>query len=123
MSDTNEPSWYGVRCVFRHRHLEVYEERVTLWVARSLGEAIAQGEAEAAAYCEDLDAVEYVDFAEAYAMFDSPGEGAEVFSSMRESGLPPDDYVRRFFATGEERAGRAGSFPRPDREVTDSATP
>ncbi|MGY1498202.1 hypothetical protein ACW4TU_16630 [Streptomyces sp. QTS52] len=76
-----------------------------MWVARSLGEAIALGEAEAAAYCEGLDGVEYTDFAEAYAMVDSPGEGAEAFSLMRESGLPPDDHVRRFFATGEERAG------------------
>lgn len=105
MSDTNEPSWYGVRCVFRHRHLEVYEERVTLWVARSLDEAIARAESEAAEYCEGLDGVHYTDFAEAYAMFASPEEGAEVFSLMRESGLPPGDYVRRFFATGEERTG------------------
>lgn len=105
MSDSNEPSWYGVRCVFRHRHLEVYEERVTLWLARSLDEAIARGEAEAAEYCEGLDGVEYTRFAEAYAMYDSPAEGAEVFSLMRESGLPPGDYVRRFFATGDERTG------------------
>ncbi|MDX3458294.1 hypothetical protein PV396_41250 [Streptomyces sp. ME02-8801-2C] len=105
MSDTNEPSWYGVRCVFRHLPLGVYEERVTLWVARSLDEAIARGEAEAAAYCEGLEGVEYTDFAEAYAMFDSPEEGAEVFSLMRESGLPPDAYVRRFLSTGDERTG------------------
>ncbi|WP_241827152.1 DUF4288 domain-containing protein [Streptomyces graminilatus] len=104
----NEPSWYGVRCVFRHGDLEVYEERVTLWVARSLDEAIARGEAEAAEYCEGLDGVEYTGFAEAYAMYDSPEEGAEVFSLMRESRLPSDDYVRRFFATGDERIGAVG---------------
>jgi hypothetical protein len=34
-----------------------------------------------------------------------PGKGAEVFSLMRESGLPADEYVGRFFATGAERAG------------------
>ncbi|WP_405993264.1 hypothetical protein [Streptomyces sp. NBC_00986] len=103
----NEQSWYGVRCVFRHRELGVYEERLTLWRATSLGEAISRGELEAHEYCADLDGVEYADFAEAYRMFDEPGEGAEVFSLMRESGLPADEYVGRFFATGAERAERA----------------
>ncbi|RZU46274.1 hypothetical protein EV284_0944 [Streptomyces sp. BK022] len=98
-------SWYGVRCVFRHHHLDVYEERVTLWTARSLDEAIARAETEAREYCEMLDAVEYVNFAEAFRIGDVPGEGVEVFSLMRESELPPGEYVRRFFATGDERSG------------------
>ena len=42
--DMDELSWYGVRCVFRHRPLEVYEERVTLWTAGSFDEAISQAE-------------------------------------------------------------------------------
>lgn len=102
----SELSWYGVRCVFRHRGLGVYEERVTLWRARSLDEAIGRGESEAYEYCADLDDVEYAGFAEAYRMYGVPGEGAEVFSLMRESGLPAGDYVGRFFATGAERSGR-----------------
>ncbi|SER57294.1 hypothetical protein SAMN04487983_1018103 [Streptomyces sp. yr375] len=98
-----QPSWYGVRCVFRHVSLGVYEERVTLWTAHSLDEAIEHGETEAAAYCADLDDVAYTGFAEAYAMDGAPGEGAEVFSLMRESPLPPGEYAARFFATGTER--------------------
>jgi hypothetical protein len=98
-------SWYGVRCVFRHRALGVYEERVTLWTARSLDEAIGRAETEAREYCEVLDEVEYAGFAEAFRMDGAPGEGAEVFSLMRESGLPPGEYVGRFFATGDERTG------------------
>jgi hypothetical protein len=70
----SEQSWYGVRCVFRHRELGVYEERLTLWRATSLDEAISRGELEAHEYCADLDGVEYVDFAEAYRMFGEPGE-------------------------------------------------
>ncbi|MEV5955903.1 hypothetical protein AB0M11_19380 [Streptomyces sp. NPDC051987] len=97
--------WYGVRCVFRHRVLGVYEERVTLWTARSPDEAIARAEAEAREYCEVLDEVEYAGFAEAFRMDGAPGEGAEVFSLMRASGLPSGEYVRRFFATGDERTG------------------
>ncbi|MET7988552.1 MULTISPECIES: hypothetical protein [unclassified Streptomyces] len=38
------PSWYGLRCVFRHDALGVHEERVTLWRARSLGEAIERAD-------------------------------------------------------------------------------
>ncbi|MFG2944901.1 hypothetical protein [Streptomyces adustus] len=98
-------SWYGVRCVFRHGDLGVYEERVTLWTAASLDEAIERAEAEAAEYCEGLDDVTYVRFAEAYAIDGRPGEGAEVFSLMRDSELPPGEYVRRYFATGAERTG------------------
>ncbi|SHI05344.1 hypothetical protein [Streptomyces sp. 3214.6] len=101
----DEPSWYGVRCVFGHGPLGVYEERVTLWTARSSDEAIERAEAEAAEYCEDLDGVEYVGLAQSFRLFGSPGDGAEVFSLMRESTLPPGEYVERYFATGEERTG------------------
>ncbi|MGW3448983.1 hypothetical protein [Streptomyces sp. NPDC001076] len=103
--DADSPSWYGVRCVFRHRLLGVYEERVTLWTARSADEAIGRAEAEAVEYCEALDEVGYAGFAEAFRIDGAPGEGAEVFSLMRESGLPPGEYVQRFFATGDERTG------------------
>ncbi|MGW0870372.1 hypothetical protein ACWD3Z_07720 [Streptomyces sp. NPDC002740] len=100
---TGEPSWYGVRCVFRHGPLGVYEERITLWTARSADEAVERAEAEAAEYCEDLDGVEYARLAQAFALFGTPGDGAEVFSLLRGSTLPPGEYVDRFFATGDER--------------------
>lgn len=35
----------------------------------------------------------------------APGEGAEVFSLMRESDLPSGAYVGTFYATGRERTG------------------
>ncbi|MER7187322.1 hypothetical protein ABT404_49025 [Streptomyces hyaluromycini] len=78
---------------------------MTLWTARSADEAIERAEGEAREYCEGLDGVEYVMFAEAFRIDGTPGEGAEVFSLMRESGLPPGEYVQRFFATGDERTG------------------
>ncbi|MET8284137.1 hypothetical protein ACGFWD_11810 [Streptomyces sp. NPDC048448] len=99
----DEPSWYGVRCVFRHRELGVYEERVTLWTAGSLDDAIGRAEAEALEYCAALEEVDYTGFAEAFKMDGVPGEGAEVFSLMRESDLPSGTYVGKFFATGRER--------------------
>ncbi|WP_217566554.1 DUF4288 domain-containing protein [Streptomyces sp. GbtcB7] len=101
----DEQSWYGVRCIFRHRELGVYEERVTLWTAGSLDEAIGRAEAEAGEYCAALGETEYTGFAEAFRMDGVPGVGAEVFSLMRESELPSGAYVGKFFATGRERTG------------------
>ncbi|UUU24024.1 hypothetical protein [Streptomyces sp. DSM 40750] len=98
-------SWFGVRGVFRHRQLGVYEERVTIWKAGSMDEAIERAEAEAIEYCSYLDEVEYVRYAEAYQFDGVPEDGAEVFSLMRESNRTPEEYVRRFYATGEERTG------------------
>ncbi|GGW84847.1 hypothetical protein GCM10010350_81890 [Streptomyces galilaeus] len=98
-------SWFGVRSIFRHRLLGVYEERVTIWNAGSIDEAIKRAEMEAVEYYSDLDEVEYVRFSEAYAFDGVPEDGAEVFSLMRESKRPPEEYVRRFFATDDERTG------------------
>jgi hypothetical protein len=100
-----EQEWYAVRCVFRHRTLGVYEERITLWRAESFAGAAELAEAEAEEYCADLDETEYVGFAQSYALYDVPGHGAEVFSLMRDSALEPEAYVERFFDTGEERTG------------------
>jgi hypothetical protein len=71
----DERSWYGVRCVFRHRELGVYEERVTLWTAGSPDEAIGCAEAEAGEYCAALEETEYTGFAEAFRMDGAPGRG------------------------------------------------
>jgi len=106
-----DPSWYAVRCVFRTMWTQtpegvtpdeqLYEERITLWQATSAEEAIALAEAEAADYAGDDD--EYLEIAQAYQLYDSPGHGAEVFSLMRTSRLEPDAYLDAFFDTGSER--------------------
>ncbi len=104
--------WYAVRCVFRSAWAEtseglppdihLYEERVTLWQATSLEEAIALAEAEALEYADEDD--DYLDLAQAFKLFDDPSSGAEVFSLMRSSRLDPDEYLDTFFDTGDERA-------------------
>ncbi len=106
-----DPSWYAVRCIFRaawtHTSDDVvpdeqlYEERITLWQATSVEEAIALAEAEAEDYAGDED--EYLEIAQAYLLFDAPTQGAEVFSLMRSSKLEPDEYLDAFFDTGSER--------------------
>lgn len=98
-----EPGWFGVRCVFRWSQPPTYEERITLWRAESLDDAIAKAEEEAASYAGKLDS-EYLDIAQAYWIGSTPpGNGAEAFSLMRDSDLSPDDYLDAFFDTGNER--------------------
>ena len=46
--------------------------------------------------------VTYLGLAQCFHLFDEPGDGAEVFSLMRDSELEPDDYVDSFFDTGAE---------------------
>jgi hypothetical protein len=100
--------WYAVRCVFldEQRGSRIYEERITLWRASSLNEAIEKAEAEAEEYAiaiPDREPTPYLNFAQAYRLFDAPEDGAEVFSLMRECALEPDDYLDHFFDTGGER--------------------
>lgn len=98
-----EPGWFGVRCVFRWSSPPTYEERITLWRAESLDDAIAKAEEEAVVYARRLES-EYLDIAQAYWIGpDEPGHGAEVFSLMRDSELEPDEYLDTFYDTGHER--------------------
>ena len=100
-------SWYGVRCLFQHgpddRGPTSYEERVTIWQARSFDEAIELAEAEAAQHAADLEDVTDLGLVQVYALPESPGHGAEVFSLVRDSALASDDYLDQFFDTGWER--------------------
>ena len=100
-------SSFSVRCIFRwepradQRRKHLYEERITLWVADSIDEAIALAEQEARAYACGGD--EYLGYCQAYALVESVEEsGVEVFSLLRQSDLDPKEYVDAFFDTGEE---------------------
>lgn len=108
-AEVNGIRWFGVRCVFMlgwppDTGASHYEERVTLWRAASFDEAIARAEAEATDYAAAIDdrPSEYLGIAQAFALFEDPDDGAEVFSLIRVSALDSADYVARFFATGDE---------------------
>jgi Domain of unknown function (DUF4288) len=112
MAQDNDVAWYSVRCVFRcwpHRRWRTYEERITLWRAASFEEAIAKAEAEAEAYAAagHASGFKHLGLAQAYQLVDEPGDGAEVFSLMRDSRLKKRKYLRSFFDTGQERQGTA----------------
>jgi hypothetical protein len=98
--------WFAVRSLFRldREGESAYEERITLWRAVSLDEALERAAAEAAEYAEFAGAAYLADFGQAYHLADAPPrDGAEIFSLVRDSALPPKPYVDRFFATGQER--------------------
>ncbi|MFE9191045.1 hypothetical protein ACFYL6_15660 [Micromonospora sp. NPDC007208] len=124
--DTDEAGqhgWYAVRSVFQYGSAApfVYEERITIWRATNFDTAIALAEAEATEYTEDIDRA-YLGFAQVHHLFDEPGHGAEIYSLMRDSALPADAYLDRFFDTGDERQGSSGSSPRNSGENdTDSS--
>jgi hypothetical protein len=104
--------WYAVRCVFRFEPEEAdepgtYEERITLWRASSPEAAISRAEADAQKYVEALGDCKYVKLAQSFhlAVRDGVEDGDEVFSLMRSSHLPPNEYLTRFFDTGDEFQG------------------
>jgi len=102
----SENRWFAVRCVFVNESRDAYEERITLWRACSVDEALALAEADASSYARDLEDTRYVGLAQAFEMFDPPGHGAEIFSLIRVSELSPDEYLNRFFDTGREHQQR-----------------
>ena len=107
----NETGWFAVRCVFScgwpaTGGRPLYEERITLWRASSVEDAVARAEAEAQTYAASIEDSpdRFLGLAQAYRLDDEPGDGAEVFSLVRESDLPAEDYLDAFFDTGSERS-------------------
>ena len=120
----DELEWFGVRCVFAWSGWEgkPFEERITLWRARSLDHAIELAEQEAGDYAEEH-GFEYLHLSQAYAITEGSaiGSGTEVFSLLRDSDLAPDDYLNTFFSTGREHIQESSgddSRSEGNREVT-----
>lgn len=109
MSAGSGLQWFAVRCVFSMGDLgddvHTYEERITLWRAADFEEAIARAESEAADHAASVGegAAASLGLSQCYHLFDAPGDGAEVFSLMRDSRLAPADYLDTFFDNGDER--------------------
>ena len=107
MEPEEHDRWYAVRSLFRLPDdvESAYEERITIWRARSVEEAMDRAQAEAQEYAEFAGATYLPDVGQAYHLADAPPrDGAEVFSLMRSSRQEPDAYLDTFFDTGTERA-------------------
>ena len=117
----DEPRWYAVRHFVRD--VDSYEERVTVWRCDSFDEAFKLAESEALEYLalwnEGTD-VELLDTFQGFELGEPPDHGREVFSLIRHSGLNKDEYVRRFFESGDELT----SFrARPGTRATRGSSP
>ena len=106
-------SWYSAKCIFQHATLStseteiVYEERIVLLRAESLDEALRLAEAEAQRYTAGNDEIRYCNFASVFHLFeDQIGDGAEVYSLMRQSPLSQSQYIDRYYDAGTERVQR-----------------
>lgn len=97
--------WFGVRCVFAWSGWDgrPFEERITLWRARSLSHAVELAEQEASGYAK-MNGLERLSLAQAFAVTEGTeiGSGTEVFSLLRDSDLAPEKYLSAFFSTGRE---------------------
>jgi hypothetical protein len=80
-----------------------YEERLTLWHAPDPDAATESARSEASDYASSLAGCVFTGLIQTYELYGEPGQGAEVFSLMRDSSLAADDYLDRFFDTGDER--------------------
>jgi hypothetical protein len=104
-------AWYGVRCLYHWVDWDdrPFEERITLWRAVSGDRAVELAEEEAAQYTEDS-GIEYLGFSQVYGPCegDEVVEGMVVFALSRDSDLPPEAYIEKFFGMVRER-GRADS--------------
>lgn len=99
--------WFSARTVFEHDQPGdgLFEERIVLLRAADFEEAHTRAEEEATRYAREASCswTGYV------SLFELPDEtladSVEVFSLMRDSELPADEYVEQFFDTGNERQG------------------
>ncbi len=109
----NEREWYSVKCVFEIKLLTqtalsaVYEERIVVLKAISLDDAIKQGLDEAREYEQSVGdgSIKYSGFISAYHTYEKEiAVKSEVFSMMRKSNLPLNEYLTHFYDDGNEIA-------------------
>lgn len=106
--------WFAVRCVFIHkrsRRVTTYEERITIWRAKSADTAIRLAEREARAYARSLSwdgvSCRHLGFAESYeTSLRRLTDGDEVFSLLRDSRMDSGRFLDRHFDTGREHRMR-----------------
>ena len=110
---------YSIKCHFewsptkKKTLAHLYEERITLWQADGIDDAIEAAEREASVYAEQ-NSFTFIKLSQAFWMFsDLQGDGVELFSLLRESDLEPSAYLDHFHDTGLERESKqAESGPR-----------
>ncbi|MFE7553814.1 DUF4288 domain-containing protein [Streptomyces gardneri] len=93
-------AWYSARTFYRWLTWKnrPYEERVVLFRARSLDEAVELAERESAAYAAES-GFEVLDMVQAYRISEGDeemGAGTEVFSVLHALDLSADEFLDRY---------------------------
>ncbi|CAA9512220.1 MAG: hypothetical protein AVDCRST_MAG85-2400 [uncultured Solirubrobacteraceae bacterium] len=90
-----------VRCIVVNDGY-LYEERITFWQTNDMDVAQRRALRDAREYADNIGGVALA-FTQCYGMDELPDEDAiEVFSLIRQSDLPPHEYIDRYFSTGTE---------------------
>ena len=123
---------YSVKCHFEWSPTKtktlahLYEERITLWQADSIDDAIEAAEREALRYSEQ-NGFTFIKLSQAFWMFSHlEGDGVELFSLLRESDLDPAAYLDFFHDTGFERESKQaeqGEAGQPPLAALSATTP
>ena len=98
--------WFSARTVYEHDKPGdgLFEERIVVFRAADFDEALVRAEAEASAYAEAVSCV-FTGYISVFEMVEETlSDGAEVFSLMRDSDLGAEEYIDRFYTTGDERS-------------------
>jgi hypothetical protein len=101
--------WFSVRTIVHRRKEAVYEERITLWRRADADDAAEAALGESAEYAVDVGGEDcglaqvYEPYGDAVGGLRAPADGCELFSLVRQSDLPPGQYLDSFFDTGREQ--------------------
>ena len=101
--------WFSVRTVVFRPREGLYEERITLWRRTDTDEAADAALSESAEYAADVGGQDcglaqvYEPYGDTVAGLRAAADGSEVFVLVRQSDLPPGDYLDAFFDTGREQ--------------------
>ena len=98
--------WFSARTVYEHDKPGdgLFEERIVVLRAGGFDEALERAEVEAVAYGEAVGCV-YTGYVSVFELVEETlGDGSEVFSLMRDSDLNAEEYIDRFYTTGDERS-------------------
>ena len=101
--------WFSVRTIVHRRAEGVFEERITLWSRTDADEAADAALVESEQYARDIGAEDcglaqvYEPYGDAVGGLRAPADGCEIFSLVRQSDLPPGQYLDAFFDTGREQ--------------------
>lgn len=104
-------NYYTAKSIYRHLEIgneggevsSLYEERMVIIESDSFDNAVMEAEREALAYADQFDNVDFGGYIDVFELsINDISPGSEFYSLIRRSNLNIDDYIDRFYDTGEE---------------------